>query len=664
MFKKIFIKFLICFIALMTWNKTFVFAINENSKDQYIDVSKIKESYLRLNNPDKLNESYSNPFETFYPGEVSKYDVNVVVHKNNVLDIKETITVNFHTKRHNFIRFIPLLNNTTRADGVSSTNIAQISNITVNRPFTTSFEQNSCKLSIHSNKPLLGKQKYVISYSYNLGKSVSPNYDELYFNIVGSNWSIPVSNITFSINMPSTFDTSKIGFTSGRLGLDTCGKVNYTCINNIISGNYEEKLAPGNALTIRCELPKGYFVNTGLKRNFIDYATFIVPSLFIGMSIFAVKKFGKNETVVDAIEFYPPDNLNSLDIAFLHKGIATASDVTSLLVYLANKGYLKIKEENASGKNITLIKLKEYDGTDPNEKIFLEGLFEKDKTEVKLSSLKNKFYRTVDKILFSVNSFKNKFKVFDKMAILVSICIAFMSYLSYGFVIYNFYNACGLSTVFIHMIGISTLGFIILFYPVLFYTLKIALFSECLYFLTSIFFISIPYIPVKYIISDKFYFASYIFNWVSFAIMFMCVYKISKRRTSYGITMLGKILGFKKFLEVAEKEKLETLITEDPSYFYNILPYVYVLGISSKWIKKFEVLSFKQPEPEWYIGTNNYTDFLSFNTHLCSTMSSANSYLTSKKLPRGTFSSSGTSSGFSGGGFSGQGFGGGGGGVE
>lgn len=39
------------------------------------------------------------------------------------------------------------------------------------------------------------------------------------------------------------------------------------------------------------------------------------------------------------------------------------------------------------------------------------------------------------------------------------------------------------------------------------------------------------------------------------------------------------------FLETAEKEKLEQLVFEDPKYFYNILPYAYVLGVSDKWIK-------------------------------------------------------------------------------
>ena len=55
-----------------------------------------------------------------------------------------------------------------------------------------------------------------------------------------------------------------------------------------------------------------------------------------------------------------------------------------------------------------------------------------------------------------------------------------------------------------------------------------------------------------------------------------------KKRTEYGIKILGRIKGFKNFLETAEKEKLEEMVEKNPTYFYDILPYTYVLGISNK----------------------------------------------------------------------------------
>ena len=59
--------------------------------------------------------------------------------------------------------------------------------------------------------------------------------------------------------------------------------------------------------------------------------------------------------------------------------------------------------------------------------------------------------------------------------------------------------------------------------------------------------------------------------------------------------MLGKIKGFKNFLETAEKSKLEELVMQNPEYFYNLLPYTYVLGVSNKWIEKFEDIALEAP---------------------------------------------------------------------
>ena len=39
---------------------------------------------------------------------------------------------------------------------------------------------------------------------------------------------------------------------------------------------------------------------------------------------------------------------------------------------------------------------------------------------------------------------------------------------------------------------------------------------------------------------------------------------------------------------------------EDPSYFYNILPYAYVMGLTDKWIKAVENIAV--PPADWYDG--------------------------------------------------------------
>ena len=100
---------------------------------------------------------------------------------------------------------------------------------------------------------------------------------------------------------------------------------------------------------------------------------------------------------------------------------------------------------------------------------------------------------------------------------------------------------------------------------------------------------------------------------------------------------------------MAEKPRLEQLVMEDPEYFYNVLPYTYALGVSSKWMKKFEDIALEAPH--WYYGYSSFSTH-TFNSFMNSTYSSISNAM----------SSSPSSSGGSGGGSSGGGSGGGGGG--
>ena len=125
--------------------------------------------------------------------------------------------------------------------------------------------------------------------------------------------------------------------------------------------------------------------------------------------------------------------------------------------------------------------------------------------------------------------------------------------------------------------------------------------------------------------------------------------------------MLGKIRGFKRFLETARKEELERLVEENPSYFYDILPYTYVLGVSNKWIKKFESINMKSPE--WYDSPNTFS-VVSFGNTINRTLNSTNIAMSTSPSSSGGSSggySGGSSGGSSGGGSSGGGSGGGGG---
>lgn len=597
---------------------------------------------------------------------IDKYNVNIIVNEDNTLDITEDITAYFNISKHGIIRSIPLRNNITRLDGTTSTNRTQLTNLSVNTEYTTSREDGNLKIKIGSaSHALTGKQKYTIKYTYNLGKDSSKNYDELYYNIIGNEWDTVIGNVTFSVTMPKTFDSKKVGFSSGVKGSTDNSNIKYSIKGNTITGSYNGILKVNEGLTIRCELPEGYFVGANLKINIINYIIYIIPIIFLAISIWIWYKFGKNDRIVETVEFYPPHGFNSLEVGFLYKGLADNQDVTSLLIYLANQGYIKITETDVSkftGFKIT--KLKEYTGINVNEKIFLDGLFSiTNSNEVTADDLYDKFYKTQNNILSNINSDENINKIFEKTSSNKKVFIILMIIATFCLITIPPLYAFGtLSNILIALL-FPGIGFTLLFTMVFgnektvyvktngTYTYSL-LITKLFGFLWGILFGGIPwlFLVLPALKQEPFYLIGYILGLASVLGMSICLEHLSKR-TPYGNEMLGKIRGFKNYLKTAEKDKLNAMVMQDPTYFYNILPYTYVLGISDVWISKFETISMQAPT--WYNEGADF-DMVTFGTFMNSTMVSVQNTMsydsTSNNSSGGGSSGGGSSGGGSGGG--------------
>lgn len=137
---------------------------------------------------------------------------------------------------------------------------------------------------------------------------------------------------------------------------------------------------------------------------------------------------------------------------------------------------------------------------------------------------------------------------------------------------------------------------------------------------------------------------------------------IMRAPTLRGRKLLDEMLGFKDYLEIAEKEELNLRNPPEktPELFEAFLPFALALGVDQQWSEKFASIfaSIRNPNgeayrPSWYNGRWNNSN-LSKTTNKLS--GSLNSAIGSSVSPPGS------SSGGGGGGFSGGGGGGGGGG--
>lgn len=143
-------------------------------------------------------------------------------------------------------------------------------------------------------------------------------------------------------------------------------------------------------------------------------------------------------------------------------------------------------------------------------------------------------------------------------------------------------------------------------------------------------------------------------------------YQLMRAPTLTGRKILDKIEGFKMYLSIAEKERLNLLNPPDktPALFEKYLPYAFALDVEQEWSEQFsDVLSKAYGPsagnaPRWYSGPSWHTLGVSgFTSNLGSSLTSAVSSAASSSS-----SSPGSSSGGGGGGSSGGGGGGGGGG--
>ncbi len=135
------------------------------------------------------------------------------------------------------------------------------------------------------------------------------------------------------------------------------------------------------------------------------------------------------------------------------------------------------------------------------------------------------------------------------------------------------------------------------------------------------------------------------------AILIACA-RVMDKRTTNGDDVMKDLIGFRLFIEKADKPKLEFLLKEDPKYFEKTISYAVAFGMADKWCKKFESLAH---QPEWYSSSEKDSD--SFGSNFSNMLSTATVNLSVSPPGSGGSSDGGSdySSGSSGGGFGGGG---------
>ena len=322
----------------------------------------------------------------------------------------------------------------------------------------------------------------------------------------------------------------------------------------------------------------------------------VIDIIFIVVSYLLWNKYGK-DSMLGSIELenYPPMDLNSAEVGQIYKGYAENSDIVSLVLCLANKGYLKIekiKEEINIGtykkeaRFFKISKLKEYDGTNENEQVFFNELF-LHSNEITWNDLYGNFFIKLNKIeklykendekIYEENSLTHALLVLGMILILFIVCM-FSSPL----------------TVIVVQILISPI-----LLPLLYFIYNLESIPKKVFLIL----LEIPVLLLCFLQGLAENTFATICNIFTIAVLSFFL-GIMRKKTVHNTELFKKIMGFKKFLNKANISELQKLTDENPEYFYIILPYAYALGISNKLIKKFDTIDLQTPE--WFSGNLEY----------------------------------------------------------
>ena len=539
------------------------------------------------------------------PYVIDNYDVKATVDKYNKLHIEETIKVTFNKYRHGIIRTINKINHVARVNGSKSTVYAIISNVKVSSHSSAVREGgDSTTIKLGSSLTYAKRHEtYRLSYDYDLGTDPLSSSDEFYFNIIGTGWNTNIKKATFRITMPEKFN-GEPGFSTGSYG-ERSGSdiVKYNVNGRVIAGHTTGRLLAGEALTIRLELPQGYFKLDPVKTTIAKFV-FIVPVIAgiiaLVLSIMILRKEKSKSTPV--IQYTAPDGLNSLELVFANDDTIPHKNAASMVVYLANKGYLTI---DIDGENFTLTKLKDYDGQNESERIFMNGLFNSDHpSKVAKAELEGEFYKTVSATISTISRGRLKTKYFEKHNRVKTI-LKVIQWVAIAILLI----CAGLATLLEQnpSEALGSMAFIVAstVFP-LFFVLQPTTKQFSPVF-TKVLCIIVAITPAVVLQALYFRYPTAITTGISSIFIMIGAYITRDviTRTEDGYRVKGEIMGFKEFIETVDKPRLEALLAETPTLFYDIIPYAYVLGVHKKWVDKFEGIAL-QPA-DWYSSSEAFS---------------------------------------------------------
>jgi len=574
-----------------------------------------------------------------YAGNVERitsYKVRVTIDDTGSILVREAIDYDFGTSwHHGILRDITdRLHYDDEHDRVYPMTVVSVSaSDDTPSEYTVESIEGATRITIGDpSLTITGEHRYVIKYRVDGAMNGFDEHDELYWNVTGDAWTVPIDLASAVVRAPARLMGA--GCYRGPAGSKLSCEA--TTIDGSSARFSDSSLGAGEGLTIVVAIRKGVVpepepvleevwsfrraFSTDARSLSLAGGVLAICVLLIGWALWRIGRdrrfagsaidaaFGSasgdeervhiGERPAIPVEFIPPDGIRPGQVGTLIDEVANPLDVTATIVDLAARGYITIEEVERPGflrkGDWRLTKVKDADDSlVPYERKLFNALFVgRDDGEVLLSELRTKFANRMAEVRDSL----------------------------YDDVVQNGWFARRPDRVRSLWMAVASGALLVAIGA----AAALAMFT------------TFGLVGVGLVIGD---------------LLFLAVARRMPRRTPKGTATLRRVLGFREFIATSEKDR--AAFAERQNLFSEYLPYAIVFDCVDKWAKAFAGLSDQPPDLGWYSGTASFTAH-AFSESMRDFSVTTAGTLTSTPAGSG-------SSGFGGGGSSGGGGGGGGG---
>ena len=542
---------------------------------------------------------------------IQSFDATIDVSPDGSILVEEIIVPRFTGSWNGIFRTIPIQYRTPQ--GLNYTLRLDIEAVTDEEgrelKYESSRERHYRKLKIWVPGATDTVRTVKLRYRVSNGLRFFEEHDELYWNVTGDEWEVPIEAASAHVRLPET--VTGVRATAFRGAHGSTQQATVSIDPDGVRVVTTDGLAFREGLTVVVGWNPGIVHRpTAAERTasavYSNLPLAIPPLVFVGM-LWLWRGRGRDpELAPIATQYEPPEQMTPAELGTLVDGKPDMRDITATIVDLAVRGYLHIaetKDERLFGLfssrdyMFTLKKPRDqWAALKSHERDLLRAMFGA-ADSVSLSDLKNKFYKHLPGLRTDL----------------------------YGMLVRGgFYTGRPDRVRLLYILGGAVVGGI-------------------LAAMSGILMVAFGMQPAAGIAAG-----------ILSGIIIILFGWFMPSRTMRGTRELEKVLGFQEFLSRVEADRLDRMV-KTPQMFERFLPYAMALGVEENWAKAFEGI-YNQP-PDWYSGPagmhtfrpSTFTNSLGvMSTQAASVMASA---------PRSS-GGSGFSGGSSGGGFGGGGGGG------